>query len=69
MSDYYYCFSCTKVTPLFTVAYICSTCGGLDGEKLSQEQFAEELKAGGFNSDTGSGIGRSGNPNEIPKFN
>lgn len=55
MADYYHCFSCKKVTQLFSAANQCPSCGDLEGEMLSQEQFAEKLKAGSFSFDPESG--------------
>jgi len=57
MTEYYHCFNCKKVTPLFgNTEKKCPSCGGASGEALSQERFAEGLKAGTFfNSDPATG--------------
>jgi hypothetical protein len=55
MSEYYYCLSCKKVTQLFNAANQCPCFGGLNGEMLSLEQFAEKLKAGSFSLSSESG--------------
>src|ERR1035437_3176939 len=67
MAEYYYCFSCKKVTQLFSAADQCPSCGGLNGEMLSLEQFAEKLKAGSFSLSSESG-NRGGKHNNDRRY-
>lgn len=53
MAEFYHCYACSKVYPLLdkkalasALAGTCSSCGGQNGQIVSQERFEQGHKAG-----------------------